>query len=344
MNAPEATSAGGLWHDKALRRPQQTALFVAIAVLGSWSIGAIWAARPQWGWLTQFLMWTPGVAALVLQAIRHEPPGALGFRFTGAAPWLAAIAYPFAVMGGCIALAYAIRLTTGRDVIHFQPQMVHTTFVGVHASGLATLPLRLLRHATLLLPWLGLAIAYRYELPEKLGRGRHAARAALWAGVFWCYPGSWWLPPGTIGEELGWRGWVVRVWRDRPLVALAVVAAAWPAFHLPVVVLEPALHHVVPALAFLASIAAAAAAFQALYRWSGSVWPPIVAHLSWNFWNPFILGNQYGPGASLFGGALWMINGEGLLGLVINGAITVALVRRWRRQENRAHPAADQPA
>jgi len=319
-------------------RSQQTTLFLAIALLGSWAIGAIWIAR-QWGWLSQFLMWTPGVAALVLQWVRREPPRALGFAFTGAAPWLVAFAYPLAVITGCIALGYALGTVTGADVIHFQPEAVQATVFGVTASGMALVPLRLARGLLVMVPWLVLALAYRYELPERLGGGRHAARLALWAGVFWLNPGPWWLPPGTIGEELGWRGWLVRVWRDRPLTALALSAAAWSMFHLPVVVLVPQLHAPLPALAFLLSIAAAAAAFQALYLWSGSVWPPVIAHFTWNFWNPFFLGNQYGPGPSIFGGATWLINGEGLLGMILNGVVTLLLVRGWRGRQATAAPA-----
>lgn len=311
-------------------RAARTALFLVIALGGSYAIGAVWVARPQWGWLTQYLMWTPGVAALVLQAMAREPPRAMGFGFTRAAPWAVAFLYPFGVIGACVALGYAIGALTGADVIHFQPSTVHFDVFGVHATGLALVPLRLVRNVELALPWLVLALAYRWQLPERLGAGRHVARAALWGGVFALYPGPWWLPPGCIGEELGWRGWLVRTYADRPLVALALTATAWMAFHVPVVVSEPALHGVVPAAAFLLSIAAGAAAFMALYRWSGSIWPPVVAHFTWNFWNPFFLGNQYGPGASIFGGKLWLINAEGLLGTLVNGAITVVLVMRWR--------------
>jgi membrane protease YdiL (CAAX protease family) len=313
-----------------LTRARQTALFAAIALGGSYAIGAVWIAHPAWGWLSQYLMWTPAIAALVVQAIRREPPRAMGFRYTGAGPWLAAFLYPFGVIAACVALAYAIRLAMGVDVIHFQPGAVSMEVFGVSASGMALVPLRLARALLVVAPWLALALAYRLELPEKLGAGRHAARAALWVGVFWCNRGPWWLPPGVIGEELGWRGWLVRTWRDRPLTAIALSAPIWAAFHLPVVVLEPPLHSVVPAVSFLLSIAAAAAAFQALYLWSGSIWPPVVAHFSWNFWNPFFLGNQYGPGPSIFGGELWLINGEGLLGMLVNAAITAVLIVRWR--------------
>jgi len=317
-------------------RAKQTALFVVIALGGSYAIGALWVAHPDKGWLSQYLMWTPGIAALVLQLVRREPPRALGFRFTGAAPWVAALLFPLAVIAACVALGYAIRAITGSDVIHFQPDTVRHEFLGIEAQGMALVPLMAAVIVLVLVPWLVVALAYRFELPEKLGRGRHVARAALWAGVFWFYPGAWWAPPGSIGEELGWRGWLVRVWRDRPLTALALTATVWPAFHLPVIALVPQLHSFVPALSFLLSIAAAAGVFQALYLWSGSIWPPVIAHFTWNAWNPFFLGNQYGGGASIFGGEIWLINGEGVLGMVVNGAITVALVVRWRRRQRAA--------
>jgi membrane protease YdiL (CAAX protease family) len=324
-------------------RSTQTALFVAIALGGSYAIGAIWVTHPAWGWITQYLMWTPAVAALVLHAVRKEPPRAMGFGFTGAGAWLAALAYPFVVITACVVLGYAIRGVSGADVIHFEPGVVHGYVLGVDESGLGLVPLRLAREALFLAPWLALALAYRYRLPEKLGSARHVARAALWGGVFLLYPGSWWTPPGCIGEELGWRGWLIRVWRDRPATALVLSATVWAAFHLPVVVIEPPLHALVPALSFLLSVAAAAAAFEALYLWSGSIWPSAVAHFTWNFWNPFFLGNQYGAGAAIFGGHVWLINGEGLLGMLVNGAITAALFRRWRRAERAKHRVAASP-
>lgn len=316
-----------------MTRAAQTALFLAIAVGGGWLVGALWVARPEWGWLSQFLMWTPGVAALVVLALRREPPRTLGFEYTGAGPWVAAYLYPFAVIGACIALAYAIRAVTGTDVIHLSDQMPKMEMFGVEASGVTLAALRIVRTLLVMLPWLVLALAYRHRLPERLGPAHHAVRVGLWAAVFWFNPGPWWLPPGNIGEELGWRGWLVRVWRDRPLIALALSAAAWAAFHAPVVVLMEPLHSFVPAASFLLSIAAAAAALQALYLWSGSVWPPIIAHFAWNAWNPYILGNQYGGGPSVFGGEVWLINGEGLLGLVVNLAITAVLIARWRRDQ-----------
>jgi membrane protease YdiL (CAAX protease family) len=319
-----------------MTRGRQTALFLALALGGGWAVGAYWVTHKEAWWVSQFLMWTPGVAALVLQAIRREPPRALGFRFQHGGAWVAAVLYPFALIASCLALAYAIQAFTASDIIHFQPEQVKEKIFGLERSGLDLVPIRFGFVLLLLVPWLALAVAYRLELPERLGPGRHIGRAALWAGLFWLSPGPWWLPNGSLGEELGWRGWLVRVWRDRPLTALALTATAWPAFHIPVIVLVPELHGFVPAVTFLLSIAAAAAAFQALYLWSGSIWPPAIAHITWNAWNPFFLGSQYGGGPSMFGGEIWLINGEGVLGMIVNGLVTLVLISRWRLRERRA--------
>jgi membrane protease YdiL (CAAX protease family) len=316
-----------------MTRARQTALFLVLALGLGYAVGWYWVTHPQRGWITQFLMWTPAVAALVLQAIRREPPRALGFRFNGPGPWIAAVLYPFVVIGACLVLAYLLQAVIGGDIIHFQPDAVRGVVFGVERSGLGMAPARFGFVLLFMLPWLALAIAYRLELPEKLGPGRHVGRAALWAGLWWVNPGPWWLPNGSLGEELGWRGWLVRIWRDRPLTALALTATAWPAFHLPVIFVVPQLQSFVPALSFLLSIAAAAAAFQALYLWSGSIWPPAIAHLTWNAWNPFFLGSQYGGPPAVFGGEIWLINGEGVLGMILNGVITVVLIARWRRRQ-----------
>ncbi|MBS2025771.1 MAG: CPBP family intramembrane metalloprotease [Deltaproteobacteria bacterium] len=322
-----------------MSRTRQTVLYAVLALGLGELVGWLWIASPGKGWLTQFLMWTPGVAALLLTTlVRKEPPRALGFSFTGTGPWLAAYLYPFGVFTGCIALAYACDAVLRTQLIVFHPEVMKATFFGAEHQGLSLLGWRFLSSLLVMLPWLVLALAYRFQVPERFGRARPLAAFLLWAQVFWFNPGRWWIPPGTIGEELGWRGFVVRLWKDRPLTSLALTSAMWAAFHLPVVIHEEPLHAFVPALAFLASIAAAAAVFQALYLWSGSVWPPIVAHFSWNFWNPFILGNQYGPSKSVFGGVIWVINGEGLFGLVFNGLLTVFLVLMWRKRQASATP------
>jgi hypothetical protein len=62
-------------------------------------------------------------------------------------------------------------------------------------------------------------------------------------------------------------------------------------------------------------------------------------HFTWNQWNPFFLGDPYGGGEGMFGGAKWIFNGEGAFGLLLNGAIGAVLLWRWCAAETQAAPA-----
>ena len=109
------------------------------------------------------------------------------------------------------------------------------------------------------------ALAYRYRLPELVQQAlprplrflHHVFRALLFAPVIWFYPGPL-GPPGTLGEELGWRGYLVRRWAKRPLVAAAITMPVWAAFHLPVLLGTAQHGNGLQGVFFLASIAVAA--------------------------------------------------------------------------------------
>lgn len=327
-----------------MSRARETWLFAILTLVLCWLLGWMWIRHPERGWLTQWMMCTPGLVGLGLSwLLRREPPAAVGLALTGLLPWGVAFFYPFFMVTAAVLLGYAVRLVTGdAGFIHFQPEAVMTGgWLGLpRQRGLSLLWLRLLRNLWFMAPWLLVALAYKQRWPERLRsrlparlRGlHHALRWALFGLVLWAFPGPL-APPGAIGEELGWRGTLVRRWADRPLIAVAITAPLWAAFHLPVVFRPAQAGQLLQNLTFLLSIAAAAAPFAALYLWSRSVWPCVVLHFNWNFWNPFVLGDVYGGGAGLFGGAVWAINGEGLFGLLINGAVSVWLIARWRRLE-----------
>ncbi len=38
---------------------------------------------------------------------------------------------------------------------------------------------------------------------------------------------------GDFGEELGWRGYLLRRWEDRPHAAVWISSSGWGLFHLP---------------------------------------------------------------------------------------------------------------
>ena len=330
-----------------MNRARETALFIVVTLLCSWTIGWLWVHHPERGWLTQYLMCTPGVVGICLSwLLRREPPRAIGLEFTGAGPWLFALVYPFCVAGAAIGMAYVVRAITGDlGFIHFQPAAVQTGgWLGFpRRPGLSLVWIKFLRNLWLLLPWLLVAAVYRLRwldflatrLPAPLRALHHGVRWALFGLVVWCYPGPL-APPGAIGEEVGWRGTLVRHFADRPLIAAAITAPLWASFHLPVVFMPAQAGHFGQNLVFLGAVAAAATPFAALYLWSRSVWPCVVLHFTWNNWNPFLLGDVYGGGSGLFGGAVWAFNGEGLFGMLIQGAVSVWLVFRWQRSRGGA--------
>jgi membrane protease YdiL (CAAX protease family) len=91
----------------------------------------------------------------------------------------------------------------------------------------------------------------------------------------------------SLGEELGWRGYLLPrlldLGRRRALVVTGLVWAVW---HLPLIFLTPLYHAdgnrwlVVPL--FVATIVAGSFVFGYLRLWTGSVWPAAIAHSAHN--------------------------------------------------------------
>jgi membrane protease YdiL (CAAX protease family) len=319
---------------------RETAWFVGVTLLLAWAFGFAWAfhvpvvsEQHRW-WLIFAAMCSPGVVGLGCAWLFHrEPPRAMGFEFTGALPWVVALLYPLAFEAVAIPLAYAVRAVTGNaSFIHYTPEHVGWQLFGHVERGAGTIPLALAETIISLAPWLAIALVYRVKLPDRLGKLAPLARIVVWVAALGFWPGPK-AAPNALGEEVGWRGFAVRRWASRPLVAAAVTMPVWALFHLPVIFGEHQRGHLAQNLTLLASIAVAAVPFAALYLWSKSIWPCAVFHFAWNNLNPLVLGDVYRGGGGLFGGANWIFNGEGLFGVIINGAVAVYILRRWWREE-----------
>jgi len=312
----------------------ETTVFIVLTLLVSWAIGAAWLMDERRFILLQVLMCVPAIVGFgCAYFFRKEPPRAVGLQFTGWTPWLAATLYPLGMIACALAFGYALRLLTGRpDLIVYQPDQLRAGHSS--ATGWSVVGMRSFYLVLGLLPWLLVAAAYRWNWPERVKSRlpssirwlHHVFRALLWLPTFWVHQ-----LPGNLGEELGWRGFWVRRWIDRPLIALALTAPVWAAFHLPIVFSSTQRGHWGMNIVFLLSIAAAASVFAAFYRWTGRVWPCAVLHMYWNSFNPLFLGDVYAGRPALFGGEVWLFNGEGLFGLLFHGAITAFLITRWKR-------------
>ena len=326
---------------------KETVWFIALVLPLSWAVGAWWLHDERQAVLIHLLMCVPAFVGIgCAWAFRREPPRAVGFAFTGWKPWLLAMVYPLVMVIFCLLLAYGWQAASGRaGFIIFQPQAVSARMAHGHIlHG----PLVFLLYGAVwilfLLPWLLVAAAYRLGWQDRL----KAALPARWAWLHHLVRTLLFVPtflihgpfPGERGEEIGWRGYLVRRWVDRPLVAAVITMPVWAAFHLPIIFSTAQKGHPVQNAIFLLSIAMAAVPFAALYRWGRSVWPCAVLHLSWNLWNPILLGNVYSGRAGLFGGEVRIFNGEGLFGLIFNGVIALWLILKWRRESKTATRAA----
>lgn len=93
----------------------------------------------------------------------------------------------------------------------------------------------------------------------------------------------------AIGEETGWRGWLVSRTRHLGFPAMAVISSvAWTVWHIPALALLPQ-GAIAESAAYLLGIAAMAPFLVALRLASGSVWPAVFVHGAINSMRVFLL-------------------------------------------------------
>jgi membrane protease YdiL (CAAX protease family) len=132
----------------------------------------------------------------------------------------------------------------------------------------------------------------------------------------------------VLGEELAWRGFLLpRLAQANIHLALVGTLVVWWLFHVPVVFLSPQLREA-PRWALMASfLGIAGPSFFAcwLLLATGSLWPAVIFHLTWNMINPAMLGSIYTGKQGFLRGSIWLINGEGMLGLTVSLSVIAPL-------------------
>ncbi|MFD1600257.1 CPBP family intramembrane glutamic endopeptidase [Halobellus rarus] len=140
------------------------------------------------------------------------------------------------------------------------------------------------------------------------------------------------------GEEFGWRGYLLPELTARwdRVRATAAVGLVWALFHsaflyragVAIGVENPLLITAVQAVAvFTISFPFS----YAYYLTDGSVFPVMILHLIWNILNPWILGDIYANIEGLVAGQIFVVNGEGLVGVVIGLVALAGFVILFRR-------------
>jgi len=246
--------------------------------------------------LILLLMWCPAAASLMARLALREGFGDVSFRFGG--------------REGVRALLIA---------------WLYPLAVGFLAYGSA---------------WAAKAATFAPPALERLGLGS-AAPSARFAALL-----ALSLTVGTVfsivsaaGEEIGWRGYMLtRLIDSRVPMPVLASGLIWGAWHMPLILSGQYASSEKPALSaalFLVDIVAFAYLAAWLRLRSGSVWPAVLIHASWNV----IIQNVFD--ASTRGGVFW-IGESGILTTAANVLLVLFFVRDgWPPARS---PAADRAA
>jgi uncharacterized protein len=240
------------------------------------------------------LMWMPALASLIARLALREGPGDVSFRFTGRHGWRALL-IAWSYPVAVGALAYGVGWLTAGTYIH-RP---------FHKLGLEIeLPL--------------LAFAIRLGINLLVG--------TLVGSLF------------AAGEEIGWRGFMLTRLLDagvrRPVLLSGLV---WGFWHMPLILTgqyAAGPSPVISSMIFLVDIVIAGYIFAYLRLSSGSVWPAIVGHASWNAVIQGVFdAHTENPG-------IWL----GESGLLVTAAEALVLALIWRHAWAVRRTPADPPA
>ncbi|MFD2368052.1 CPBP family intramembrane glutamic endopeptidase [Pseudoduganella sp. GCM10020061] len=247
-------------------RPLPVVLFLALSFGLAWLVALpLWLGdgikHPYFTWIAIAIMWTPAIAALAVARFMERSADLP--RSVGLQPWRPLGRTLLYSLGAALAalLISLASLAAGAlfDVYAFDLQ---------HLSGLDAL------------------------LREKLA-GREAALAALpplhvvaALQVVLVFAAAPLNAVGALGEELGWRGWLLpRLMPLGTVPAILISGIAWGLWHAPVILLGYN-YGATPSWLALACMCAMCIAVGAVLSWftlrAASVWPAVIGHGAFN--------------------------------------------------------------
>jgi uncharacterized protein len=240
----------------------------------------------SWFWA---LMWTPTVASVVARLVLREGFGDVSFRFGGSRGLKAILfALIFPIIIGLI--SYGIAWKT--SVAHFNPQPLPLVarFIGESSSSLLVMLLNIGTAATIVTIF--------------------SIRTAA-------------------GEEIGWRGYMLTRLIDAdvpcPILASGLI---WGVWHVPLILGGVYLAGSQPIVAIFFWMITATAfsfVFARLRLETGSVWPAIVLHASWNS----LIQVAFDPASTGSGVALWVGESGILVALTMVIAAIIVTHGSW---------------
>jgi len=126
-----------------------------------------------------------------------------------------------------------------------------------------------------------------------------------------------------FGEEYGWRGFLLKelATAKGKIYSAIVVGIVWALWHGPAVYnLANQANMENPLLIAIIQMGAVfvfSIPFAYSYFLTNNIFPPMLFHFVWNFYNPIVLGNIYRNQPGIIEGNMIYINGEGLAGIVL---------------------------
>jgi len=272
--------------DICLQARRGLAIYFAVLVPLSAAFEALMIlGNLSWFWA---LMWTPAAASVVARLVLREGFADVSFRIGGRRGWKAVVlALIFPIIVGLI--SYGIAWVTG--LVHFSPQPIPLAaqFVGDNSSPFVVFLINLAVAATVV----------------TILSVRTAA-----------------------GEEIGWRGYMLTRLIDagvpRPVLASGII---WGVWHVPLILGGVYLAGPPPALSALLWMVTATSfsfVFARLRLETGSVWPAIALHASWNS----IIQVAFDPASTGAGAAVWV--GESGIFVTITMIVAAVVFARGR--------------
>jgi len=133
----------------------------------------------------------------------------------------------------------------------------------------------------------------------------------------------------ALGEELGWRGYLItRMVEGKLPFALLLAGLVWSVWHVPLILWGDYATSVQPwvsALQFVGTVTVAAVFFGWLRLASGSIWPPVIAHAAHNIYYQSTCDRW-------FAGELepYLAGEQGLFSMLAYGLVALFLLRTGR--------------